>query len=100
MASYQVLYWHGIPAQVRAKGAGRDRASVMLPQRFQEAIDNAAMSAGLIGSDEYTDAFRWSEPQEREGSAQEVVTAVAAELEAQFPEIDWRAVAAGIREGR
>ena len=97
MASYQILYWHDIPAQVRAKGAGRDRVSVMLPQRFQEAIDNAAMSAGLIGSDEYSDAFRWSEPQEREGNAQEVATAVAAELEAQFPEIDWRATAARVR---
>jgi hypothetical protein len=100
MASYQILYWHDIPAQVRAKGADRDRASVMLPQRFQEAIDNAAMSAGLIGSDEYSDAFRWSEPQEREGSAQEVASAVAAELEAQFPEIDWRATAAGIKGAR
>jgi hypothetical protein len=100
MASYQILYWHDIPAQVRAKGAGRDRVSVMLPQRFQEAIDNAAMSAGLIGSDEYSDAFRWSEPQEREGSAQEVASAVAAELEAQFPEIDWRATAVRIKAGR
>jgi hypothetical protein len=72
---------------------------VPLPQRFQEAIDNAAMAAGLIGSDEYTAAFRWSDPQEREGDAQSVASAVAAELDAQFQEIDWRATVAKIRGG-
>lgn len=99
MAAYQILYWHDIPAQVRAKGEGRERVSVPLPQRFQEAIDNAAMAAGLIGSDEYTAAFRWSDPQEREGDAQSVASAVAAELDAQFQEIDWRATVAKIRGG-
>ena len=28
-------------------------------------IDQAAMAAGLIGSDDYTEAFRWGDPQER-----------------------------------
>ncbi len=97
MTHYQILYWYDIPVQVRAKGDGRERFSQPLPQRFQEAVDNAAMAAGLIGSDEYTAAFRWSEPQEREGDAREVVATVVAELDAQFPEIDWRATAAKIK---
>ena len=96
MASYQVLYWHDIPSQVRARGEG-GRVSKQLPQRFQDAIDQAAMAAGLIGSDEYTEAFRWSEAQEREGSAEEVATAVAAELDAQHSRINWRKTVAGIR---
>lgn len=97
MATYQILFWHDIPSQVRAKGEGRERVGVALSQRFQEAIDNAAMAAGLIGQDAYTEAFRWSEPMFREGSAQEVAAAVAAELEAQYAEIDWRATARKIK---
>jgi hypothetical protein len=49
------------------------------------------MAAGLTGSDDYTNAFMWSEPQERAGLPQEVANAVAAELESNFVEIDWRA---------
>ena len=57
MATYQILYWHDIPVQVRAKDVG-GRAGAELPARFQEAIDQAAMAAGLIGSDEYTEQMR------------------------------------------
>ncbi|HEX9371586.1 MAG TPA: virulence factor [Roseiflexaceae bacterium] len=96
MATYQVLYWHDIPVQVRARAAG-GRASAALPERFQEAIDQAAMVAGLIGSDDYTAAFRWGDAQERDGSAREVADAVAAEIAAQHPTIDWRATVAAIR---
>ena len=64
MATYQVLYWSDIPVQVRAN-EGRDRASKPLSDRFQEAVDAAAMAAGLIGSDAYTEQFRWSEPKGR-----------------------------------
>jgi hypothetical protein len=96
MATYQVLYWHDIPSQVRARDAG-GRVSKQLPQRFQDAIDQAAMSAGLIGSDEYTEAFRWSAAQERDGSAEEVAAAVAAELDSQHSRINWRKTVAGIQ---
>ena len=81
MAIYQVMYWADIPVQVRAKGSG-GRAKAQLPERFQEAIDLAAMAVGWIGSDEYTNAYHWGEEQERAGTAQEVVDAVVAELEA------------------
>ena len=97
MATYQILYWHNIPIQVRAKDAG-GRAGAELPARFQEAIDQAAMAAGLIGSDEYTEAFRWGEQQERTGSAREVADALAAELDAQHPLIDWHATVAALRD--
>jgi hypothetical protein len=81
---------------VRAKGEG-GRASVALHDRFQEAIDQAAMAAGMIGSDDYTEAYQWNEPQEREGTAREVAAAVAAEIEAAYPTIDWRATVAALR---
>ena len=95
MASYQILYWHDIPVQVRA-GGRRDRVSEALPDRFLEAVDKAAMRAGLTGSDAYTDGFQWGEQQEREGSAEAVAQAVAAELAAQYEEIDWRKTADAI----
>ena len=98
MTTYQILYWHDIPSQVRAKGEGRERASVPLSARFQEAIDNAAMYAGLIGSDDYTEAFQWSEPQPRDGTAQEVAAKVAAEIEVQYEQIDWRATVAKLKQ--
>jgi hypothetical protein len=96
MATYQILYWHDIPVQVRAKDAD-GRAGAELPARFQEAIDQAAMAAGMIGSDDYTEAFRWGEPQERAGSAREVADALVAELDAQHSQIDWRATVATLR---
>ena len=96
MATYQILYWHDIPVQVRAKDAG-GRASAALPARFQEAIDQAAMAAGMIGSDDYAEAFRWGEQQERAGSAREIADALAAELDAQHPVIDWRATVAALK---
>jgi hypothetical protein len=52
-----VIWWRDIPAQVTAK-EGRARAAVALDQRFQEAIDAAAMRAGLIGSDAYLEEWR------------------------------------------
>ncbi len=97
MATYQGLYWHDIPVQVRAKDAG-GRAGAELPARFQEAIDQAAMVAGLIGSDDYTEAFRWGEQQERAGSAREVADALVAEIDTRHPVVDWRATVAALRD--
>ncbi len=51
------IWWRGIPAQVQGR-AGRERYSVALPDRFQVAIDRAAMRAGLIGTDEYLSEWR------------------------------------------
>ncbi|MFN8502603.1 virulence factor [Kouleothrix sp.] len=96
MATYQILYWVDIPVQVRAKGEG-GRAKAALHDRFQEAVDLAAMSVGWIGSDEYTDAYHWGDEQTRDGSAASVVDAVVAEIESQHPRVDWRATVASIR---
>ena len=95
MATYQILYWHDIPVQVRARDV-RQRASQPLSDRFQDAIDRAAVAAGLVGSDEYTDTFQWSEPEERDGSAESVAATVAAELEARYPRIDWQKTAVSL----
>lgn len=82
-SSYQIVYWRDIPAQVKAK-SGRHRSSRPLTDRFQEAIDAAAMRAGLIGTDDYLAEWRTADGVEREGEPEAVAEAVAAELEAAY----------------
>jgi hypothetical protein len=89
LVEYQILYWHDIPVQVRAREK-RERLSKPLSPRFQEAVDHAAMAAGLIGDDEYTELFQWSEPTEAEGSMEQVVDRIASELEAEHATLDWQ----------
>jgi hypothetical protein len=81
---YRVLAWDGIPAQVKAEGDQGAPASVEMPRWFAEHIDREAMRRGLAGSDEYLEKWDWSAYEEREGSAEEVAAAVAAELEAEW----------------
>lgn len=57
MAELTVISWRDIPAQVVAR-AGRRSARAQLPARFQEAIDAAAMRAGLFGTDSYLGEWR------------------------------------------
>src|SRR3990170_1386325 len=57
MPRVQVVYWRQIPAQVKAR-QGNERASRPLSERFQQAIDEAAMRAGLSGTDAYLAAWR------------------------------------------
>lgn len=92
MAKYKILYWHDIPSQVRAEDEN-GRVGKQLPERFQLAIDEAAMHAKLIGSDAYTNGFQWSDEDERPGSAEEVAEAIVNELDAGHPEIDWQTLA-------
>ena len=58
MGQLTVIRWRDIPAQVVAQGAGRARARAQLSDRFQEAIDEAALRAGLFGTDEYLGEWR------------------------------------------
>lgn len=57
MAEQIIVYWRDIPAQIILK-QGRKTAKRQLPERFQEAIDRAAMRGGLAGSDAYLEAWR------------------------------------------
>lgn len=84
MAEYQVTYWRDIPSMITAREGRRNKAKVELPQRFQIAIDEAAMRANLIGTDAYLEEWRREPWQERDGSPQEVADAVAKEIEEEF----------------
>ncbi len=99
MTRVRVLYWHDIPVQVKAED-NDGRAGVQLSDRFQEAIDEAAMAANLVGDDDYTNGFEWREVPDREGPASEVAESVAAELESKYTQIDWRSTARRLKENR
>jgi hypothetical protein len=47
-----------------------------------ERIDQLAVQRGLQSADDYLAQWRWSEAQERDGSAEDVAHAVKRELEA------------------
>ena len=82
MATYKVLYWQEIPSQIKTEDDSDD-CTVLMPDRFQERIDLMAAKRGLQDTDSYLAQWKWSEEEEREGTAEEVAAAVKAELEAQ-----------------
>lgn len=85
MATYRILYWQEVPSQIRVEDESGD-LSVELPQRFMVRIDALAAQRGLSSADDYLAQWRWSDEEERDGTAQDVADAVIAELEAQA---DW-----------
>ena len=57
MAKLTIVMWRDIPAQVIFK-QGRNSAKRPLEERFEKAVDKAAMRAGLYGSDGYLSEWR------------------------------------------
>lgn len=83
MAELTVLYWRDIPAQVITK-AGRKTAKRQLSERFEQAIDRAAMRAELTGTDAYLDQWRKSEPMPCGDDLEAEADRAAAAIEADF----------------
>jgi hypothetical protein len=81
VATYSVLYWQEIPSQIKAED-DLDDVTLPLDPRFMERIDQLASQRGLQGTDDYLAQWHWSDPREREGSAEGVAQAVKRELEA------------------
>jgi hypothetical protein len=52
MSEFQITRWHQIPSMVIARES-EQVIKIMLPTRFQEAIDEAAMRMGEIDADAY-----------------------------------------------
>lgn len=85
MGDLVVMYWRDIPAQVNAR-AGRQVTRVPLAARFGEAIDRAAMRAGLFGSDAYLEQWRRGDPVPFEGEPEAAAAAAVRDIEAAFDE--------------
>jgi len=95
MAELTVITWRDIPAQVVARGEGGVSARTLLPERFQEAIDAAAMVAGLTGSDDY--GVHWT--MHRRECGHDLQAEVDAESETLVAAWDEAVLRAAIRAG-
>jgi Virulence factor len=76
------IFWRDIPSQVNGQ-AGRTRHPVTLSERFQIAIDRAAMIAGMAGSDDYINEWR-RESQPCGDDLAAAATAEAARIEVSY----------------
>ncbi|MGF1562241.1 MAG: virulence factor [Geminicoccaceae bacterium] len=83
MAQLTIVYWRDIPAQVIAKH-GRKSAKIQLSERFEKAIDSAAMRAKLTGTDAYLEAWRRAEPVACGEDLDAEVKAAAARIEQDY----------------
>ena len=83
MPDVTVVYWRDIPAQVIV-GKGRSGAKAPLPERFEQAIDRAAMKVGAAETDAYLAEWRKAPPYEVEGEPTEVAAAEAARIDAEY----------------
>ncbi|OUS21786.1 hypothetical protein DI396_04445 [Litorivita pollutaquae] len=83
MPELTIVYWRDIPAQVIV-GKGRRASKVQLPERFEQAIDRAAMKVGAKDADAYLAEWRKVSLGEVEGDPSEVAAAQAQRLEHEF----------------
>jgi len=81
-----VVYWRDIPSQVIIK-RGRNKGKWMLSERFQEAIDSAAMKSGKAGTDDYVAEWRrTTDAVENAEDIQAQAKAEADQFEADYPD--------------
>lgn len=83
MPDVTIVYWRDIPAQVIV-GKGRRGAKRQLAERFEQAIDRAAMKVGARDADAYLAEWRKAAPYPVEGDPAEVAEAEAQKLEATY----------------
>ena len=83
MAEITIVYWRDIPAQGIA-GKGRKGVKIPLPERFEQAIDRAAMKSGAAGTDDYLAEWRKGAPVTVEGSDDEAARTAVDEIDATY----------------
>ncbi len=83
MPEVTIVYWRDIPAQVIV-GKGRKAAKVQLNERFEQAIDRAAMKTGAAGTDEYLAEWRKAAPYDVAGEQDDIARSEAARIEAEY----------------
>jgi len=95
VAELTIITWRDIPMQIVVRDDAGASARRLLPEKFQEAVDAAAMVAGLIGSDEYTEQMRMDKRQCGD-DLEAAVEAARADLEAEWTD---EVLRAAIRAG-
>lgn len=83
MPEVTIVYWRDIPAQIIV-GKGRGATKVQLTERFEQAIDRAAMKTGAAGTDDYLAEWRKAAPYVLDGTPEEVAATESARIEADY----------------
>ena len=83
MPDVTIVFWRDIPAQVIV-GKGRRGAKQQLTERFEQAIDRAAMRTGAAGTDAYLAEWRKAVPYHIDGDQDYIVKSEAARLEIEY----------------
>jgi hypothetical protein len=83
VTEFRVTYWRDLPSLVTAR-EGEHTAKAALDARFMIAIDEAAMRLGATDSEAYLEGWRQSDWETRDGTPEDVVAAVAQEIDAHF----------------
>ncbi len=91
MAQRILVSWRDIPSQVIVRAGRREQAKVLLPQRFQDAIDRAAMRGRARDADAYLEEWRKSPPEPCGDDLEAEAKAYAAAIEALWDEARLRA---------
>lgn len=84
MAQLIVVYWRDIPSQVIAQKSRREQVKVMLPDRFQVAIDAAAMRGDAGDTDSYLQEWRKSAAEDCSDNLEREANERAAALDREF----------------
>ena len=96
-AQLVTIWWRDIPTQVNAQ-VGRTRYQSILARRFQRAVDEAAMAAGLTQASDYVAEWRRTSEPLPDGSPsaelQTAANAAAAQFEAAYSRDRLTAIAA------
>lgn len=83
MPDITIVYWRDIPAQVIV-GKGRRGTKRVLPERFEQAIDRAAMKVGAADTDAYLSEWRKADPVAVDGEADALAEAEVARIDREF----------------
>lgn len=91
MPDVTIVYWRDIPAQVIV-GKGRRGSKRPLAERFEQAIDRAAMKVNARDADAYLAEWRKAEPYSVDGQPEAVAEAEALRLERDYDSARIRAL--------
>jgi hypothetical protein len=83
MPDVTVVYWRDIPAQVLV-GNGRRGSKRQLEERFEQAIDRAAMKIGAEDTDSYLAEWRKAAAYALDGDPDQIAEAEAQRLEVEY----------------
>jgi hypothetical protein len=91
MPDVTIVYWRDIPAQVIV-GKGRRGAKRQLPERFEQAIDRAAMKVGASDTDAYLAEWRKAAPVEKDGTPDALADAELARIDTEYDQTRLKAL--------